>query len=178
MLATRNYNRIKLAIAGSMAAFDVTSLPIAEVLNPEQIEKYKALSPMQRGMFCHMVNMAKSVNDLVLDGAFEVLDICDAMSACSAEPTTRAEAATTYALADAVMTPVSDYTKANGDTSGRKCTMAAKSTQAIDASGTATHVALYDGTTLYYVTTCTSQALTSGGTVSFPAWKIELADPT
>ena len=173
MLMTRNFNRI----AAAMPGFDVSKLPIADVLNPGQLAKYKALSQAQRGMFCHMVNMAKSVNDLVLDGAFEVLDICDAMSACSAEPTTRAEAATTYALADAVMTPVTDYTKANGDTSGRKCTMAAKATQTIDATGTATHIALYDATTLYYVTTCTSQALTSGGTVSFPAWDIEIADP-
>ncbi len=43
--------------------------------------------------------------------------------------------------------------------------------------GTATHVALADGTRLLYVTTCTSQALTSGNTVNFPAWDIEIADP-
>jgi len=79
--------------------------------------------------------MGKSVNDLVLDGAFEVLDAGNLMTACSAEPTTRTEALTTYALADAVMTPVTDYAKANGDTNGRKCTMAAKATQDIDASG-------------------------------------------
>lgn len=177
MMTSRNFNRIRTAIICN-GGFDITKSPIHEVLNREQVAKYKALSPLQRGMFCHMVNMAKSVNDLVLDGAFEVLDVCDAMSACSAEPTTRTEAASTYALADAVMTPVSDYTKANGDTNGRKCTMAAKATQAIDSSGTATHISLYDATTLFYVTTCTSQALTSGGTVSFPAWDIELADPT
>lgn len=177
MLMTRNFSRIATAMAVAQAAH-ITDFPIESVLNEQQIARYVALNEQQRGMFCHMVNMAKSVNDLVLDGAFEVLDICDAMSACSAEPTTRTEAATTYALSDAVMTPVTDYTKANGDTSGRKCTMAAKATQAIDASGTATHIALYDATNLYYVTTCTSQALTSGGTVSFPAWKIEIADPT
>jgi len=157
---------------------DITKSSISSVLNARQIERYLALSPIQKGMFCHMINMAKSVNDLVLDGAFNVLDICDAMSACSAEPTTRTQAATTYALADAVMVPVTDFTKANGDTSGRKCTMAAKSAQAIDTTGTATHIALYDATTLYYVTICTSQALTSGGTVSFPQWDVEIADPT
>lgn len=174
MSISRNYNLLSAAIQQR----DITRLPIADVLNERQLAQYQALMPIQRGIFCHIANMAKSVNDLVLDGAFEVLDICDAMSACSAEPTTRAEAATTYALADAVMTPVTDYTKANGDTSGRKCTMAAKATQTIDATGTATHIALYDATTLYYVTTCTSQALTAGGTVSFPAWDIEIADPT
>ena len=122
--------------------------------------------------------MAKSVNDDVLDGAFDVLDQANLMTACSAEPTTRTEAVTTYALADAVMTVDTDYTKANGDTSGRKVTVAAKADQAVDTTGTATHVALVDATRLLYVTTCTSQALTSGNTVSFPAWDVEIADPT
>jgi len=122
--------------------------------------------------------MGKLVHDDVLDGAFEVLDAGDIMTACSAEPSTRTEAVTTYALADIAMTPVSDYTKANGDTSGRKCTVAAKNAVDIDSSGTATHVPICDATRLLYVTTCTSQALTAGGTVSFPAWDIEIADPT
>lgn len=148
------------------------------ILNKRQRARYNALSPLQRQMFGRMYNMAKSVHDDVLDGAFDILDQADLMTACSAEPTTRAEAITTFALADAAMTPNTDYTKANGDTSGRKVTVAAKSTQAIDATGTATHVALVDATRLLYVTTCTSQALTSGGTVSFPAWDVEIADPT
>jgi len=122
--------------------------------------------------------MAKSVNDLVLDGAFEVLDAGNVMVACSAEPTNRTEAVTTYALADAVLTPVTDFTKANGDTNGRKCTIAAKSTITVDVSGDATHIAICDGTNLLYVTTCTTQTLTSGNTVNFPAWDIEIADPT
>lgn len=121
--------------------------------------------------------MAKSVNDDVLDGAFDVLDQSNLMIACSAEPTTRTEAVTTYALADVAMTVDTDYTKANGDTSGRKVTVAAKSSVTVDTTGTATHVALVDGTRLLYVTTCTSQALTSGNTVSFPAWDVEIADP-
>lgn len=172
-LAKRNLARIAEAIQ----AAHVTSLPIESVLNENQIARYKALGPLQRGMFCHMVSMAKSVHDDVLDGAFDVLDQATEMNACSAEPTTRTEAITTYALADAVMTADTDYTKANGDISGRKVTVAAKATQTIDTTGTATHIALTDATRLLYVTTCTSQALTSGGTVSFPAWDAEIADP-
>lgn len=124
--------------------------------------------------------MAKIVHDDVLDGAFDVLDQANLMIACSAQPTSRTEAVTTYALADVAMTVNTDYTKANGDVSGRKVTVAAKSTVLIDTSGTATHVALVDGTRLLYVTTCTSQALTANGsnTVNFPAWDIEIADPT
>lgn len=121
--------------------------------------------------------MAKSVLDAVLDAAFsEISSNCNLMCACSAEPTTRTEAVTTYELADAVMTS-GDFTTANGDTSGRKVTIAAQAGEAVDSTGTATHVALVDATRLLYVTTCTSQALTSGNTVDFSAWKIEIADP-
>jgi len=122
--------------------------------------------------------MAKSVHNDVLDGAFDVLDQADIMTVCNAEPTTRTEAVTTFKLADVAMTPNTDYTKADGDTSGRKCTVAAKSAVPVDTTGTGTHVALCDATRLLYVTTCTSQALTSGNTVNFPAWKVEIADPT
>lgn len=123
--------------------------------------------------------MAKIVHDDVLDGAFDVLDQANLMIACSAQPTTRAEAVTTYALADVAMTPNTDYTKANGDTSGRKATVAAKSGVLIDTSGTPTHVALVDATRLLYVTTCSGGALTANGsnTVNFPAWDVEIADP-
>lgn len=122
--------------------------------------------------------MAKSVHDDVLDGALNTIkNNANLMVACSAEPTTRTEAVTTYALADVAMAS-GDFTVANGDTSGRKVTVAAKSAVAIDTTGTATHVALVDATRLLYVTTCTSQALTSGGTVDFPAWDVEIADPS
>jgi hypothetical protein len=47
----------------------------------------------------------------------------------------------------------------------------------IDTSGTATQIALDDGSTLKYVTTCTSQALVDTGTVTVPAWDVEVADP-
>lgn len=122
--------------------------------------------------------MAKLAHDDVLDAPADVIDQANGMSACNAQPTTRAEAATTFKLAAATMTVDTDYTKANGDTNGRKVTVAAKSTVNVDTTGTATHVALYDATRLIYVTTCTSQALTSGNTVNFPAWDIETSDPT
>jgi hypothetical protein len=122
--------------------------------------------------------MAKIVHDAVLDAAFNELDLADLMTACNAQPTTRTEAVTTFKLADVAMTPDTDFTNANGDVSGRKVTVAAKSAVPVDTSGTATHVALVDATRLLYVTTCTSQALTSGNTVNFPAWDIEIADPT
>lgn len=124
--------------------------------------------------------MAKSVHDDVLDGALNILkNNATRMTVCNAQPTTYTEGNATFALAD-VTIDSTDFTNANGDTNGRKTTIAAQSTVAIDTSGTATHVALLDvsNSKLLYVTTCTSQALTSGGTVDFPAWDIEIADPT
>ena len=126
--------------------------------------------------------MAKSVHNDVLDGALNIVkNNATRQTACSAEPTTYAEGNATYALAD-VTVASGDFTNADGDTSGRKCTVAAKSGVLIDASGTATHIALLDVTNskLLYVTTCTSQALTANGsnTVDFPSWKFEIADPS
>ena len=58
------------------------------------------------------------------------------MIACSAQPTTYTEANATYALADVTMAG-GDFMKSNGDTSGRKVTMGAKSSVLIDTSGLA-----------------------------------------
>jgi hypothetical protein len=80
-------------------------------------------------------------------------------------------------LADTAMAS-GDFTIANGDTSGRKLTVAQKPTVPIDNTGTGTHVALVDGSRLLYVTTCTSISLTSGNTTTFSAWDIEVADPS
>ena len=125
--------------------------------------------------------MAKIVHDDVLDGALNIIkNNCTRMVACSAQPTTYTEGNATYALADVTMAST-DFTNANGDASGRKTTVAAKSSVLIDTSGSATQVALLDMTNskLLYVTTCTPQALTANGTntVNFPAWDIEIADP-
>jgi len=121
--------------------------------------------------------MAKSVHNDVLDAALNEIATATIMTACSAEPTNRTEAVTTYALADVTMSG-GDYTNADGDVSGRKVTVAQKTGVTIDTSGTANHVALCDATVLLYVTTCTSQALTASNTMTFNAWDIEIADPT
>lgn len=126
--------------------------------------------------------MAKGQNDEMLDAALNYLkNGCTRMVACSAEPTTFAEANATYALADVTMA-TGDFTIANGDTSGRKITVAAKSGVLIDTSGTATHIALLDvaNSKFLFRTICTPQALTANGsnTVNFPAWDDELADAT
>lgn len=123
--------------------------------------------------------MGKRTPDATLDaqGNFIKTNISRQI-ACSAEPTTYAEATATYALADVAMVNA-DITLANGDVSGRKYTHAAKSMVPVDATGDATHIATVDdtGTALLEVTTCDTKAITVGDTVNMPAWKGEIADP-
>ena len=123
--------------------------------------------------------MAKQAPDATIDSMFDYIDQCNIMHVCSAEPANYAGIAA-VSLASVALTPDTDFTKANGDTSGRKVTVAAKSGVSVTTSGTATHIAIARSTdsTMRYVTTCTSQALTSGNTVNIPAWKIEVQDPT
>lgn len=127
--------------------------------------------------------MAKFANDAVMDAALAyIADNGDRLDVCSTQPTTYAEATSTYSLADVVLTAGAgngDYTLANGDTSGRKLTVGAQSSVPVDASGTAQHIAITNGSNqLIYVTTCTSQGLTSGNQVNVPAFDIEIADPS
>ncbi len=126
--------------------------------------------------------MAKKAADSVLDAALnEIKNNCTRMVVCSAEPANYTAANTGGAnnLGDVTMAAV-DFTVGVGDISGRKVAVASKSGVNVDVTGSATHVALLDVTNLLllYVTTCTSQALTSGNTITFPTWDIEIADPT
>lgn len=124
--------------------------------------------------------MAKWQNDSMLDAAFDwVRARVTQMTVCNAQPTTYAEATSTYKLADIALTSTG-ITLADGDTNGRKMTIGAKSGVTVDTTGAASHIALAGstGSTLLYVTTCTTQALTTGNTVDFPAWDVEIADAT
>jgi len=124
--------------------------------------------------------MAKSVHSDVIDGALNVIkNNCTRMVACSAQPTTYAEANATYMLSQVTMAS-GDFTIANGDISGRKVTIAAKTGVSVVNSGTANHVALLDvaNSKLLFVTTCPSQGVSSGGTMDFGSWKDEIAAPS
>jgi len=122
--------------------------------------------------------MAKACSDAYMNAMLQLIDDADTLTICSAQPANVAGIAA-VALASVALTPGDgngDFTIADGDTNGRKLTVAQQSAIAITASGTANHVVIDDGTNLY-VTTCTSQVLTSGGTVTCPAFDIEVADP-
>jgi len=128
--------------------------------------------------------MAKSVHNNVLDAMLNyIVDECDQLCVCSAEPTTFAEATSTYMLAISSVQDISSTAPADGDVSGRKVTIPENFSEStaltITNGGTATHVALVDqvGSILLYVTTCTSQSLIASGNVTVPAWDIEVRDP-
>jgi len=119
--------------------------------------------------------MGKLSIDAMLDAGLDYISTnATEEYVCTGEPTDRANAIS-IALTGAE-TP-SFQANANGDVSGRKKAVDAVTDAAITGTGTATHIALCSGTTLLYVTTCTSQALSSGGTVTIPTWDIELQDP-
>lgn len=124
--------------------------------------------------------MGKQAPDASIDSMFDYIDQCNIMHVCSGEPANYAGIAA-VSLANVALTPdTGDFVKANGDTSGRKVTVAAKSGVSVTGTGSATHIAIARTTdsTLRYVTTCTAQTLTLGNTINIPAWKIEVGDPT
>lgn len=123
--------------------------------------------------------MAKACSDNYMDAMLDLIATADTLTVCSTQPANVAGIAA-VTLAAVAVTPGDgngDFVIADGDTNGRKLTTAQQSDTSITGSGTAGHVVLDDGTNLY-ITTCTSQALTSGGTVTTPAYDIEISDPS
>lgn len=121
--------------------------------------------------------MGKSIHDDVHDAALDKVATGVTLAVCSQEPTTHTEATSTYKLASTTISS-GDFSKAAGDTSGRKVTIAEQEDITVDDSGDADHVAISDGTDLLLVTTATSQTLTSGNTVTVPSFDYEIRDPS
>lgn len=127
--------------------------------------------------------MPAQLHDAAMDAAYDYVDQATTVRVISSYALDNSHATVvTNTLASTSMTADTDYTKADGDAGNgsRKVTMAAKNGVSVSASGTATHVALTltSDTTVRLVTTCTSQALTSGNTVNIPAWKHEFGIPS
>lgn len=117
--------------------------------------------------------------DYVLDAALSKLDTeAERVYICSQEPTTYAEAITTYALGNSTSLSVG----APGDRSGggREVTVAAVADASITGTGTASHFALVDvSNTRLLVTGSLSltQPVTSGNTFSLDSFTIGIPDP-
>ncbi len=119
--------------------------------------------------------MAKDASAGMIDGGLDKIATSVNLTVCSGQPTSFADIAVKK-LATATITGA-DFTKANGDISGRNVTIASQASMAITATGTADHVVIDDGVSEYEITTVTAKALMTGGIVTSPAWKIEISKP-
>lgn len=120
--------------------------------------------------------MGKYVADAIMDLALAGIATCTRMDVTSDSST---PSDLTNTLANVTLTAGDgngDYTIANGDSSGRKITVAQQSNISVTGSGTARHIVLSVGGVIKLTTTCTEQSLTSGNTVTVPAFKHEIAD--
>ena len=115
--------------------------------------------------------------DSVLDAALDEIETATQIVLTVDEPANGA-GALSNAVAEGTLTG-GDYTKAAGDVSGRKVTIAQQDDLNIDSSGTPDHVALLDASdNLIYVTTVSNpQALTEGGTVTLGSFQVEFRQP-
>jgi hypothetical protein len=129
--------------------------------------------------------MAKFADDGIMDAALDnLINNADKLVVCAGQPANYSDATTDTgsggnALGETAI-GTGDFTKANGDTSGRKVTVAAQSGISVDVDGTADHVAIIDdtNTTLKLVTTLSSsQSVSAGGTMDTDAFDEEIEDP-
>ena len=126
--------------------------------------------------------MGKVATNAAIDGGLNYIQQnAKRLFVCTTnEPASYADASetTAYMLAQSTGITSASFTIGNGDSSGRKITVAQQSSLSILASGTAGHIAVCSTDALIIITTCTTQALTTGGTATVPAWDDEIADPT
>ena len=126
--------------------------------------------------------MAKTFNTTATDQAYDwVRARVTGIAVCNAQPTTYAQAFTTFNLAKTGMTSTG-LTVAPGDAGGsaRKMTTQQKTGVSVLTTGAAKFIALFGstGSVLLLVTTCTSQTVTTGNTLTIPAFKHEFGDVT
>lgn len=120
------------------------------------------------------------LNDRVFDSGLTVLDTeANRLDICSQEPTTYAEATSTYTLGN--KTSLSIGAPADRTPSGRKVTVAAITDGTVSGTGTASHWAIVDTGNSRLLATgslSSSQAVTSGNTFSLAAFDIGIPDPS
>jgi hypothetical protein len=118
------------------------------------------------------------LNDEVFDQGLDWVDTNGTrIDICSAEPTTYAEATSTYTLGN--KTGLNVGATENGDSSGRKVVVPAITDGSVTGTGTATHFALTDGSSVLIAAQAlpSSQPVTSGNTFTLGAIDITIPDP-
>lgn len=129
--------------------------------------------------------MAKMCSTVVLAGALDIITanvsrivLGDATVAVSA---TNAESTAQNGIASATLSTAS-FTLADSSVSGKKITVAAQATLAVESTKVAANVYLIStGATgiIYYRTSCATRAFTStSDRVTIPAWDIHFYDAT
>lgn len=122
--------------------------------------------------------MSKSVSNSVIDAALAEIATCTRLDVTS-DTSTPTNLTNTLANVTLIAGDGNgDYVIADGTSSGRKITVAQQADVSITGSGTAKHIVLSVGGVIKLTTTCTDQVLTSGGTVTVPAFADEIADPS
>ena len=122
-----------------------------------------------------------TVGNRVFDAGLNALDTeANRVDICSQEPTSYAEATSTYTLGNTTSISISSPT--DGDTSGRKVTLSAISGASVTGSGSATHFAITDTSNSRLLITGAlssgGQTVTSGNTFALNALDIEIPDPS
>lgn len=122
--------------------------------------------------------MAKKIPDAVMDIALtDIKTNVDEVHLCAGAPADHTDVAA-HSLGH-VHVDTDDFTIADGDTSGRKITLATQTITA-DANGTADHVVCVDaGTAIKAITTISSKVLVSTTDYSIEAVDLwEIRDPS
>ena len=130
--------------------------------------------------------MGHGTDDSVYDAALdEIVNNCDKMVLTEGEPNNFADANTNNGtgsgqkIAEVAMVP-GDFTKANGDTSGRKVTSGAKPGISVVAAGDGDHVAYLDTVNSillhFYQIATPRNGLVVSDNVNFPVHDLEIRD--
>ena len=121
-----------------------------------------------------------SIGDRVLDSGLETLSSeANRVDICSQEPTTYAEATSTYTLGNTTSITIASPSDRTGG--GRKVTMSAISAASVTGTGTATHYSITDTSNSRLLVTgslTASQSVASGNTFSLESLDIGIPDPS
>ncbi len=125
--------------------------------------------------------MARFADDSLMDIMLnDIKTRPNLLTVCAGQPVGRTSAITIggQALAQVVISSTDFTGPADGDVSGRKIAVDQQTGLTVSATGDGDHVCLTTAASLLYITTATTQTLTSGNSLTVNAWDIEILDPS
>jgi hypothetical protein len=126
--------------------------------------------------------MAKLIPDAIIDLELDVIAAATILVICAGQPSSYADGTTSKDLATHVLTS-GDFSKGNGDGTGRKLILAAQAGITVDHAGHADHfmLGISASSTMLYIGTLaeTHQDVLVNNLVNFPATDVlEIGDMT